>query len=278
MPPDQKIIFKKIFMRQLFTPILFLCISELQAFTTDDIKKEYATVFSIKVKNYKNESYVTTEVNKLPDNHFLADFVNNNDLYIDYILTNYSSIDKKKLNSLTSDTLELNNFFIKSLRTDTLFNKYFLEAIHCYLSSVGKGITDHQVQDKIKLSSDSLVKIATRFFYATRIKDNGEVQWNVCVGKNGYHYNTKDNMLPLIEAFCFNAIMKDLTTDEYKVISDFQKNIKALESQKTDKNGDEKLDYYRQTMYQMMGQNEKLKKLLRDKYDFKKRILNFELT
>lgn len=264
-------------MRQLLTLFLLLCLSDLQAYTADEIKKEYANIFTVKVRDNSDKPYVTTEINNLPDNHFLAGFVNNNKLFIDYILMNYLTIDRKKLNSLTADTVELNNYFLNSLRTDTIFNKYFLEATHYYLTTVGKEITDHKVHGKLMLSPDSLVTIATRFFYATRLKDNGDAQWSVCVGKNGYHYNKKDNMLPLIEAFCFNAIMEDLKTEEYKIISDFQKNIKELQSQKTDKNGEEKLDYYRQTMYQMMQQNDKLRKLLIDKYENKKRILNFEL-
>ena len=98
------------------------------------------------------------------------------------------------------------------------------------------------------------------------------------MGKNGYRNSQKNNMVPLIEAFCFMTIFEDLKTDEYKVLSDFQDNVKKVNQQVTDKVGDQKLDYCRETMYQLMGQSDKLKKLLLDSYNNKNKILNFGLT
>ena len=265
-------------MRHLWIIILVISFSDIKAYTVDDIKAEYATIFTARVQHYEGETYVTTNINKLPDAHFLAAFVNKNTMYVKYILINYSTVDWKKLKTLQADTVELNNFLINSLLTDNIFNKYFLEATYYYLTSVGQKITDHKTQDKLKITPDSLAAIATRFFYATNLSDKGEAQWYVCVGKNGYRNDKKDNMIPLIEAFCFMTVMTDLKTEEFNAFSDFKKNIKKLEKQKTDKEGDEKLDYYRQTMYQMMGQSEKLRALLLDKYNKTKDILNFELT
>ena len=253
-------------------------ILDAQSYTVDEIKNEYKHIFSTEIRQYKNKSYVVVDVNKLQDDHFLADFVNNHHLYIDYILKNYNTFDWKTLYDYTADTIRLHNYLIETLQADSVFNKYFLEATHFYLTSVSQKITDHQVQKKLNITADSLVTIATRFFYATRFTNNGDAQWYVCVGKNGYRFDKKDNMIPLIEAFCFMTVMNDLKTDEYKVFSNFKKNIKKLKKQKTDKEGNEKLDYYRQTMYQMMGRSDRLRTLLLEKYNKKKDILNFELT
>ena len=74
------------------------------------------------------------------------------------------------------------------------------------------------------------------------------------------------------------TIMNNLHTDEYKIWSEFKKNISKIKKRKTDKEGEDKLEYYRNIMYGMMRKSNKLKALLIDKYNKKKEILNFELS
>ena len=199
-------------------------------------------------------------------------------MYIDYILKNYTSFGWKTLDNYSTDTIQLRKYLNETLQADSVFNKYFLEAVYYYVTSVGQTITDYRSPYKLKITTDSLIIIATRFFYATEFKDNGNAKWYVCVGHNGHRYGNNDNMTPLIEAFCFMAVMDDVSTEEYNIFSVFRKNINKLEKQKTDKEGEDKLEYYRMTMYAMMRKSNKLRALLIDKYNKKKNILNFELT
>jgi hypothetical protein len=164
------------------------------------------------------------------------------------------------------------------LRTDSVFNRYFLEAAGHYFRSKGHQITGHDLGEKVELSADSLASIASRFFYANRLEPNGKTEWNICVGKNGYRNNPGHDMVPLIEAFCFMAIFEHLDPDKYGIYADFRDNAMKLKDEYTGRDDEEKLMYFRASMYEMMARSDNLKRLLRDHYTLKKEMLNFTVV
>lgn len=257
---------------------IFCCtFIKAQVNTVESIKKEYASIFITKVFHHEDQTFVATTINTLPKNHQLAEFVNNNSLYLDYLLSNYARLNRDTLIVLAKDTVVLQNYFVNTLKSDSTFTNYFLEAVNCYLNSIGKKIKNYKPQAKLKLTTDSIVTIGSRFFYANALNERGGAKWNICVGKNGYHNNKKNLMAPLIEAFCFMTIMNDVSAEEFKILPEFKTNIKKVQDIATDKIGNDKLEFYRENMYLEMKQNEKLKNLLLEKYKSKKSMLNFEI-
>jgi hypothetical protein len=272
------IILIRIRLQLLIASVFCFSLASAQINTVETIKKEYASIFITKVFHHEDQTFVATTINTLPKNHPLADFVNNNSLYLDYLLSNYAKLDRDTFIVLAKDTVVLQNYFVNTLKSDTIFTNYFLEAVNCYLNSVGKKIKNYKPQAKLKLTTDSIVTIASRFFYANALNEKGGAKWNICVGKNGYHNNKKNLMAPLVEAFCFMAIMNDVSAEEFKILPEFKTSIKKVQNTATDKVGNDKLEFYRESMYFEMKQNEKLKNLLLEKYKVKKSMLNFEIT
>lgn len=261
---------------------LFLFISSyyflpLHAYTIKDIQAEYRNIFRAHVQKYNGREYVQKEIIELPAEHFLSGLVNQNKLYINYILTNYCEVDYKQLNNLKGDTVQLSEYYINSLVQDKTFNKYFLEAVNCFLGSKNKKIDDYVSSDKLKISADSLITIASKFFFATKIKDDGFVLWHVCVGFNGYQNQNKQTMIPLIEAFSFMTVFNNLDNENFNFMLDFNNNKKNLEKESANFNNEEKLNYTRNNMYALMSKSESLKRLLIQEYQKKENILNFKI-
>src|SRR5690606_12099776 len=146
-------------------------------------------------------------------------------------------------------------------------NMHFLEQAQYFLRSKNDSIRDHQLSDRLELSLDSLASIASRFFHATSLAPTRKVNWNFCVGKSGHHGSSKNTMVPLIEAFCFQALYNALEADELGLMDAMRANAEVLHANKQDGEGEEKLLYYRDGMYALMAGSSELKQLLLDAYE-----------
>jgi hypothetical protein len=60
---------------------------------------------------------------------------NNNTLYLDYILENYSSFERSKLVDYKNDIVRLKEVFIEELKKDSYFQKNINPLLYWYLNS-----------------------------------------------------------------------------------------------------------------------------------------------
>jgi hypothetical protein len=60
---------------------------------------------------------------------------NNNTLYLDYILENYSSFERSKLVDYKNDIVRLKEVFIEELKEDSYFQKNVNPLLYWYLNS-----------------------------------------------------------------------------------------------------------------------------------------------
>lgn len=242
------------------------------------IQADFPKYFSASIETYEGRALFQTHVNDLPHEHYLAELLNEEKLYVDYLLQNYLAMDWKQFKEFTiDDTLAFRNTFYQTLETDSVFNMYFLEQAHYFLRSRNDSIRDHKVSERLELSLDSLASIASRFFHATSLAPDGKVNWNICVGKNGHHGSSKNTMVPLLEAFCFQEIYHALNSDEPGLMDVMRANAEVLHANKQDREGEKKLLYYRNGMYALMAGSNELKHVLLDAYEKKKGMLNFVL-
>lgn len=63
------------------------------SYSQTDLVDEYATLFRVEVREYKGKTYVLRKINTVSPHHKLAGLINENQLYVNYILLNYSEIE-----------------------------------------------------------------------------------------------------------------------------------------------------------------------------------------
>lgn len=261
--------------------LLLFSVVSLCAFSQKkSIEGEYDKLFSLNVFEDNGRIHSNMQVNEIDPSHPLAGLVNDNKLYVDYILTNYTSISKEKINELAAikDSAERSQEFLKILKSDEVFNKYFSSMVKYYLGNDSKEYSykSETFNKKETISLDSLVSIASHFFYLTRITPRG-CHWFVCVGKNGYRNTKKEDSSPLIEAFCFNSVMGNIFSEKYQYKQDYDSSKNAITPEKFEGTQEEKMEEMRNIMYRDMQNSKSLRDMLREEYMEKKERLSFIL-
>jgi hypothetical protein len=249
--------------------LLLLSLASLSAFSQkNSIINEYDKLFSLNVYEENGKFYHNLKINEIEPSHPLSGLINDNKLYVDYIYTNYTSISKEKIKELATvlDSAKRNQEFLSLLKADDLFNKYFSSMVKYYLDSKSNEYTYKATfNKKDTIALDSLVAIATHFFYLNRITPRG-CHWAVCVGKNGYKNSGKTDSSPLIEAFCFNAVLGNIFNEEYQYGQEYDSIKKALNPVNFEGTQEEKIEKMRIAMYKGMQNSESLRKMLRVEY------------
>jgi hypothetical protein len=261
--------------------LLLLSLVSLCAFSQkNSIINEYDKLFSLNVYEENGKLYHNLKINEIEPSHPLSGLINDDKLYVDYIYTNFSSVSKEKIKELSAvpDSAKRNQEFLSLLKNDDLFNKYFSSMVKYYLGSQSNKYaysTTFNKKDTIAL--DSLVTIATHFFYLNRITPRG-CHWAVCVGNNGYKNSGKTDSSPLIEAFCFNAVLGNIFSEEYQYRLEYDSIKNAINPTNFEGTQEEKIEKMRSTMYKNMQNSESLRKMLRVEYLKMSEKLSFILT
>lgn len=151
-----------------------------------------------------------------------------------------------------TDTTALNDKFIERLKKDATFNAIFSNQVASFEQQIG-------VKNAITL--DSLTTMASKFFYASKYTPEGDIHWNVCVGKNGYR-NHINNDLALMEAFCFQTVIAHLQDTVYNINEDYSHARESIDGSKVPGSDDVKLAYVRDEMYKRMRASSHLSDLL----------------
>lgn len=233
-----------------------------------DIEKEYGKIFKIEKKKYGEREYLLKTVNKMATTSCFSDLVNNNGQYIDYLRMHFSgNSNYEKLISI-SDTVELQNKFIKSLENDSLFN----EVMH----RLTEKITDKSNYIPDTVNIDELLNIAVKYFSIIKINEDGYYVGKVCAGINGLK-QTEKTRKPQIEAFCFTTILNNYQGEQYNMYNEFVKGIKELYKINLGVENEDRLLRAQGAMYMFMRNNEKLKEILLSEYEHKKDYLPFVL-
>lgn len=264
--------------------IIFLSKSILgisQSVNSLEFKEDYSKLFQVVVQKDKENSFVIIYPNnKLEASDVFSDLTNNNTLYLHYILENYSSFEKSKLDDYKNDTKKLKEVFIEELQKDNYFQKNVNNLLYWYLNSkkVFGLNNNYGLLEKEKITKEQLFLTASKFFHAVMVKPDSSIYFKVCVGYNGFKGKlvTKESH-PLVEAFCFMTVMDFAQKDEANYYQDFKLNVKKLSKEYLELSSEHRLIRIREKMYQIMENNEDLKKILLSEYEKKKSMLGFEL-
>lgn len=264
------------------TVLLFLAIctgNYIYSQSACNISEHYGDFIKIaRLKSsYSNDWYLSKNITGSPVS-CCSDMINqsikNGDffIYIDYLLTNFSSFQNEKKLLEIEDSTTLQKEYIANLQKDSLFNSTMNEL---YDKSFGKS------KPRDTVTMNELLNIAVKFFLIMNINDKGSYIGKVCIGINGIK-STLEIRKPLIEAFCYASIYNNYFWNNYQgneinLYDEFVKAIKEIYKLDlgTDKN--EKLLRAQGAVFIIMRNNENLKKVLTREYEKYRDFLPFIL-
>lgn len=254
--------------------LLYIAIFVFSVFTTSaqsdcDIANEIKDIFRVKREMYSGRAYLVKSVSEISTHSCFSELVNNNTQYLDYLLVNFSSHSSFDRFIAITDSLELQEEFIKSLETDSVFNSV--------LKVWTKKITDKENYLPDTISFNELLNVAIKYFSILGVNEQGHYRGKVCAGINGIT-QTEQHRLPQVEAFCFTTILNNYNGDEFNMYNEFVKGIKELYTMNLGVETEDLVLRAQGAMYMFMRNNEKLKELLVLEYERKKDILPFVLV
>lgn len=244
-----------------------------QSIDSEKLKSAYTSLFKVLIMGQKENAFVFYfPNNQLDKSNIYSNLTNENTLYLDYILENYSLVNRAKLNEYKTDSVKLRQVFFDDLKNDKVLEKNLNPLIYWYLQS--NSITPSVSKDVI--SKEQLFTTASTFFHAVKIKPDSSVSFKVCVGQNGFVRKTPtNNSMPLVEAFCFMTVLNFIESKENPYYDEYKINAKKLSNEDLQLSIEERLQKIRQKMYQMMASNQNLQRILLSEYEKKKTMLSF---
>jgi len=257
-------------MKKLILTTIILTLITIQGYSQKqcDIKTHYEYFISVEKSFYNEKAYLIKRVVETQKKSCFSDLVNNNPMFIDYILTNFSSNSNYQNLLELTDSIAMRNKYFDDLRKDSLFN------------SVMTDLANKTIEKKIPkdtISMDKLLNVAVKYFSIMRLTDEGHYVGKVCVGLNDIK-KTESDRKPFIEAFSFSSILKHYQSEEFSMYDEFVKAIKELYKVNLGIDKNEKLLRAQGAMFLLMRNNENLKKMLKSEYEKQKEYLPFILT
>lgn len=257
-------------MKKLILTTIILTLMTIQGYGQKqcDIKTHYEDFISVQKSIYNEKAYLTKSVVETHKKSCFSDLVNNNPVFIDYLLTNFSSNSNYQNLLDYPDSIAIRNKYFNDLKKDSLFNSVMTDLVN-------KTIDKSTPKDTT--SMDKLLNVAVKYFLIIRLNEEGHYIGKVCVGLNAIK-KTESERKPFIEAFSFSLILKHYQSEEYSLHNEFGKAIKELYKVNLGIDKDEKLLRAQGAMFILMRNNKNLKKMLKNEYEKQKEYLPFVLT
>lgn len=248
-------------------------------YTVDEVKQEYKRIFQINVGEHPEFGpYTTTETSRLPREHFLHDFVEENYWLIHYLQANRSGEDTgedfEKLQELRDSPAAVADYYHRTLVEDHRFNGSLLNLVSRHLNSQGMELAGHADAARETITADHLTGIAVRFFFPNEITDNGRIKASICAGIHGLRDFEGERDL-MLEAFCYEAIFNELGSRQYGMLDEFKSILGRVRGLQLSTDKEMKLNRAQGAVWALLASNETLREVLSNAYESKKGILPF---
>ncbi|WP_324720817.1 hypothetical protein [Salinimicrobium sp. HB62] len=254
-------------MRFLFFISFTLIQSALFAQSSSGIQDDYDEIFHIKKENYEGREYLRSWVKELDREHPLSGLVNNNKVFLEYWLTNFTDREAYQQLMEIEKEEELQEEFTGFLKRDPQFDHL--------MTALSKKVENRSVVADT-VSVDQLLNVAVKYFNILGITAEGSYKGKVCAGLNGIT-ETLSERKPELEAFCFSAILKNLQGEEFNMYNEFVAAIKELYKQELGVDREARLLRAQGAMFSLMRNNEQLREMLISEYEKRKHYLPFVL-
>ncbi|MDD4002456.1 MAG: hypothetical protein PHU35_06665 [Bacteroidales bacterium] len=232
-----------------------------------DFTKYYEDFISIDRLTDNEKDFLTKQVVETNKKSCVSELINNNIMFFDYLLTNFSSNSNDKNLLQINDSLSLRKNYFEGLKNDSLFNSIMNELM---------SKTFDKTISKDSLNMNQLLNIAVKYFSINRLSKEGYYVGKVCAGFNSIG-STEKIRKPFVEAFCFSSIFKHYISEEFNMYEEFVNAIKELNTINLGIEEGEKLLRAQGAMFVIMKNNDKLRKMLQVEYEKQKEYLPFIL-
>ncbi len=251
----------------LFCTISLLLASGLFAQAECNISDYYGDFLRAEIFKSGDREFLRKSVNTIEKESCIKDLVNNNILHIDYLLTHFITRENYSELQTISDSLKLEQMFLKALRKDSLFNSLMTELTN---KTVNKSI------DKDSVNIDDILNLAVKYFAILDINDEGHYSTRICTGFNLIK-ETETDRNPHLEAFAFSSIMKNLSSEEYNLYHDFVSAVRKIYKLNLGSEKNDILLRAQGALFMFMAENSKLESMLIDEYKKRQNYLPFKL-
>lgn len=232
-----------------------------------DFTKYYEDFISIDRITHNEKDFLTKQVIETNKKSCVSELINNNIMFFDYLLTNFSSNSNDKSLLQINDSLSLRKNYFEGLKKDSLFNSTMNELVN---KTIDKKIP------KDSLNMNQLLNIAVKYFSINKLTKEGDYAGKVCAGFNSIK-STEKIRRPFVEAFCFSSIFNNYISEEFSMYEEFVNAIKELYTINLGVEEEEKLLRAQGAMFLIMKNNNKLRKMLQVEYEKQKEYLPFIL-
>ncbi|UVD80131.1 hypothetical protein NWE55_02230 [Myroides albus] len=252
-----------------FTLIISLFILNLnQAIAQEDTFVAYKDFLKIRYIELPNKTKLLVhQITYVDVNIKGAEYINNQILFWDYLLTNYTDQIKYTPLEKVKDTIALQDTYVSYISKDEILTPIVSDYISKAFS---------KTKSKDQVSIDELLNIAVKFFSIDKVTQEGMYSVKVCVGSNDLK-STEANRKPFLEAFAFNTLMKNLKNKKYDVYPYFINAVKEIYKLNLGIDKKEMLLRAQGALFIQMLQSEDLTKLLKEEYLKNKEVLPFVL-
>jgi hypothetical protein len=254
-----------------------------QQWSAEEVKKQLPLIY--KVVNLPlgdNKYHITTTFDTLPLNHPLYKLVKNHDIYLSYLTSRYSHIDYTNIFTPEVSFAQADETFRKTLASDTLLNRCFLEMATYYLQAQGIDVKGISLTPKPAITMPTLLQTAVRFFDRIEATPNNHVAWYINLKTNPEYDQSEVGNQPLIEAFCSQAIMNWSFTPTWRQLhyeGEFYEEVKSFNARTalltTKKDWREVV---RPPIRDLMAKSKELEKVLLAEYELSKEWVGFTLV
>lgn len=237
--------------------------------TGQEILEDYSNFLALeKVELSSGEVRLHKTIKEVDSTVKGAEYINKHRLFWNYLVVNFSEpLEKNTFASNKEITLSQDSV-LSMMVSDTIFSPL----VKKYNAQVIK-----KNSKKDTISMDEVLNVAVKFFSIENITPKGEYTARVCVGLNSIK-NTEAIRMPFVEAFAFNAIMKNLRNEQYDVYNYFIDSIRGIYKLNLGIDKEERLLRAQGALFIQMLQSDKLKELLEDEYNLNKEVLPFVLS
>lgn len=255
-------------MPQKLLTLTIITFLSLQSFArgTCNIQDHYSDFIVVNKSHFNDKDYLTKYAVETTKKTCFSDLINNNIMFVDYLLTHFSSnANAQELLKIT-DSLELRKAYFLNLEKDSLFNSVMNEFVQKTLDG----------NPKDSVTFDNLLNIAVKYFSILKLSDEGYYVGKVCVGLNDIK-KTESERKPFIEAFCFSSIMEHYQGTEFSMYDEFVKSLKELYKINLGIDPAEKLLRAQGALFFLMRNSEVLQNMLAKEFEENKEFLPFVL-
>lgn len=250
--------------------VLVLCfgMTTLHSQITCNIIDNYADFIHVKRYDDGKRKFISKNVIKSQKDACYSTLINDNTMFIYYILSGFSSEENNATLLEITDEKEFQDTYFLDLSKDDKFNSIMNEL-------VSKTLTNTQPKDSVTM--DALLNVAVKYFSIVRIMDDGKYIGKVAVGLNDIK-KTLNQRKPFLEAFAWAAILANKENNNFQLDNEFKTAINEIEKIELGISQDDRLLRAQGAMYMMMYNNPQLRNVLRTEYENHQAYLPFVLV